>query len=73
MNYKFNKKQKGTELKILTLEQMLQRLLIALAQAKGSNNSESLLNKIRQIVYSFFQQKEIAEKVYNNTIKLIQL
>ena len=57
MNYKFNKKQKGTELKILTLKQMLQRLLIALAQAKGSNNSESLLNKIRQIVYSFFQQK----------------
>ena len=73
MNYKFNKKQKGTGLKILTLKQMLQRLLTALAQAKGSNNSESLLNKIRQIVYSFFQQKEIAEKVYNNTIKLIQL
>ena len=73
MNYKFNKKQKGTGLKILTLKQMFQRLLTALAQAKGSNNSESLLNKIRQIVYSFFQQKEIAEKVYNNTIKLIQL
>ena len=73
MNYKFNKKQKGTGLKILTLKQMLQRLLTALAQAKGSNNSESLLNKIRQIVYSFFQQKKIAEKVYNNTIKLIQL
>ena len=73
MNYKFNKKQKGTGLKILTLKQMLQRLLIALAQAKGSNNSESLLNKIKQTVYSFFQQKEIAEKVYNNTIKLIQL
>ena len=73
MNYKFNKKQKGTGLKILTLKQMLQRLLIALAQAKGSNNSESLLNKIKQTVYSFFQQKEIAEKVYNNTSKLIQL
>ena len=73
MNYKFNKKQKGTGLKILTLKQMLQRLLIALAQVKGSNNSESLLNKIKQTVYSFFQQKQIAEKVYNNTIKLIQL
>ena len=57
MNYKFNKKQKGTGLKILTLKQMLQRLLIALAQVKGSNNSESLLNKIKQTVYSFFQQK----------------
>ena len=73
MNYTFNKKQKGTGLKILTLKQMLQRLLIALAQVKWSNNSEILSNKIRQTVYSFFQQKETAEKVYNNTIKLIQL
>ena len=31
------------------------RLPIALAQVKDGNNSESLLNKIRQIVYSFFQ------------------
>ena len=28
---------------------MLQRLPIALAQAKAGNNSESLLNEIRQI------------------------
>ena len=41
-----------TGLKILTLEQMLQRLRIALAQIKAGNNSESLLNEIRQIVYS---------------------
>ena len=41
---------KGTGLKILTPKQMLQRLPIALAQVKASNNSESLLNEIRQIV-----------------------
>ena len=46
-----------TRLKILTAKQMLQRLLIALAQVKAGNNSESLLNEIRQIVYSLYQSK----------------
>ena len=44
--------------KILTLKQMLQRLLIALAEVKaGNNNSENLLNEIRQIVCSLYQLK----------------
>ena len=46
---------KGKGPKILTLKQMLQRLPIALAQVKAGNNSESLLNEIRQIVYSLYQ------------------
>ena len=58
--------------KILTLKQMLQRLPIALAQVKAGNNSENLLNEIRQIVYSLYQSKEITKKVYNNIIKSIQ-
>ena len=62
----------GTGLKILTPKQMLQRLPIALAQIKASNNSESLLNQIRQIVYSLYQSKEITKKVYNNIIKSIK-
>ena len=33
------KTKQGTELKILTPKQMLQRLLIALAQVKADNNS----------------------------------
>ena len=41
----------GTGIKILTAKQILQRLPIALAQMKASNNSEGLVNKIRQIVY----------------------
>ena len=41
---------KGPGLKILTPKQMLQRLPVALAQVKAGNNSESLLNEIRQIV-----------------------
>ena len=56
----------GTGLKILTPKQMLQRLPIALAQVKAGNNSESLLNEIRQIVYSLYQSKQITKKVYNN-------
>ena len=52
---------------------MLQRLSIALVQVKAGNNSESLLNEIRQIVYSFYKSKEITKKVYNNIINSIQL
>ena len=48
---------------------MLQRLPIAFAQLKAGNNSKSLLNEIRQIVYSLYQWKEITKKVYNNIIK----
>ena len=61
-----------TALKILSPKQMLQRLPIALAQVKAGNNSESLLNEIRQIVYSLYQSKQITKKVYNNIIKSIQ-
>ena len=64
---------KGTGLKILAPKQMLQRLPIALAQVKADNNSESLLNEIRQIVYSLYQSKQITKKVYNNIIKSINI
>ena len=63
-------KLKATKgIKILTPKQLLQRIPIALAQVKAGNNSESLLNEIRQIVYSLYQSKEITKKVYNNIIK----
>ena len=54
------------EMKILSPQQMLQRLPIALAQVKVGNTSEDLLNKIRQIIYSLCREKEITRKVYNN-------
>ena len=38
---------------------MPQKLLIALVQVKADNNSESLLNKIKKIVYSLYQSKII--------------
>ena len=42
------------EAKVLTPKKMLQRLPKALAQVKAGNNSECLLNEIRQIVYSLY-------------------
>ena len=64
--------QKGEGIKILTLNQMLKRLPIALAQVKEGNNSETLLNEIRQIVYSLYRSKEITKKVYKNIINSIK-
>ena len=66
-------KNEGKGLKILTPKQMLKRLPIALAQVKAGNNSENLINEIRQIVYFLHQSKEITKKVYNNITKSIQL
>ena len=51
---------------------MLQRLPIALARVKAGNNSESLLDEIRQIVYSFHQSKQITKKVYTNILESVQ-
>ena len=68
----YNAKQNETMrkgLKILIPKQMLQRLPIALVQVKAGNNSENLLNEIRQIIYSLYQSKEITKKVYNNLMK----
>ena len=67
-----NKTTKGTGPKILTPKHMLQRLPIALAQVKAGNNSEKLLNEIRQIVYPLYQSKQITKKVCKNIIKSIQ-
>ena len=66
-------RQKSEGLKILTPKQMLQRLLIALVQIKACNNSQSLLNEVGKIVYSWYQLKEITKKVYNNIIKSMKL
>ena len=70
---KLAKEQEGTRRKILTPNQMLKRLPIALAQIKAGSNSESLLNEIRQIAYSFYRSKEVTKKVYSNIIKSIKV
>ena len=62
----FNKQRKGKGIKILTAKQMLHMLPIALAQLKADNTSENLLNKIGQIIYFLYREKEVNKKVYNN-------
>ena len=64
--------QEGTGLKILVSNQMLKRLPIAFAQIKASNNSESLLNEIRQIVYYLYGSKKITKMLYDNIINSIK-
>ena len=59
---------KGKGLKILTPKQMIPILPIALAQVKAGNNSEDLLNEIRQIIYTLYQSKEITKKVFIHCI-----
>ena len=68
-----NKATKGRGRKILIPKQIIQRLPLALAQVKVGNNSENLLNEIRQIVYSLYHSKQITKKVYNNIIKSINI
>ena len=67
------KEKFGEGLKILTPNQMLKRSPIALTQVKAGNNSESLLNEIRQIVHSLHRSKEITKEVYNNIINSIKV
>ena len=62
MILKFNKQnQQGTGLKILTPNQMLSRLPIALAQLEAGNNSEKLKNGIRQLLYSLYSSKNMTK------------
>ena len=44
----------GKRLKISTPQQMLSSLPISLAQLKAGNNSEKLINEIRQLLYSLY-------------------
>ena len=61
----------GEGLKILTPDQMLSRLLITLAQLKARNNSEKLINEIRQLLYSLYRSKKLTKKMYNHLISTI--
>ena len=56
-----HKSKYGEGLKILTPKQMIERLPIALAQVKAGNFSETLLNEIRQIIYSLYREKEVTK------------
>ena len=48
------------------LETAFVQLPTALVQLRTGNTSKNLLNKIRKIIYSLYQAKEITRKVHNN-------
>ena len=54
--------QQGKGLKILTPNQMLSRLPISLAQLKAGDNSEKLINEIRQLLYFLYRSKILTNK-----------
>ena len=54
----FNRQQQAKGLKIITRNQVLNRLPISLAQLKAGNNSEKLKNEIRQLLYSLYRSKK---------------
>ena len=59
-------------LKILTLNKLLTRLPVLLAQIKTGNNSNKLKNKMRQKLYLLYQQNKITKTLYNNLIKVLK-
>ena len=61
----------GSGLKILTPNQMLSRLQITLAQLKAGNNSQKIINEIRQLLYSLYRSKKLAKTIYNHLINAI--
>ena len=66
-----NENQLREGLKILTPDQMLSRLPITLAQLKAGNNSEKLINEIRQLLHSLYRSKKLTKTIYNNLINTI--
>ena len=68
----FNKQnQLGQGLKIPTPDQMLSRLPITLAQLKAGNNSQKLINEIRQVLHSSYRSKKLTKIIYNHLINAI--
>ena len=69
---KFNKQnQQGECIKILTPNQMLNILPIALVQLNAGNNSNKLKNEIRQLLYSLYRSKNMTEQIYKSLIGII--
>ena len=62
----------GSGLKILNNQQMLNCLPILPAQIQAGDNSKSLKNEARQILYLLYRSKVLTKPVYNNLIKSIR-
>ena len=63
--------QSAKRLKMLTPNQMLNRLPISLAQLNAGNNSEKFKNEIRQLLYSLYRWKKLTKNIYKILIDII--
>ena len=63
--------QQGQGLKILTPNQILRRLPVALAQLNAGNNSEKLKSEIRQLLYSLYRSKKLTKNIYKSLVDII--
>ena len=71
LDFNKNRQQKEQGIKILTPNQMLNRLPIALAQLQAGNNSNKLKNEIRQLLYSLYCSKNMTKQIYKSLISII--
>ena len=63
----------GKGLKILTPRQMHQKLPIAFTQGKtGGNTYKNLINEIRQVISSLYQEEEVTKQIYNKIMNSIK-
>ena len=68
----FNRqRQDGQGLKILTLDQNLNRLPVTLAQSKVWNNSEKLKHEIRQLLHSLHRSKKLSKTICKHLVSII--
>ena len=63
--------QSGQGLKILTPNQMLNRLPITLAQLKAGDIPEKIKNEIRQLLYSLYRSKKLTARIYKSLVDII--
>ena len=63
--------QQGKGLKMLTPNQMLNRLPISLAQLKAGNDYEKLRNEIRQLLSSLYRSEKLTKQLYKSLIAII--
>ena len=65
------KNQEKQGQKILTPNQMLSILPIALARLKAGNNSEKLKKETRQLLHSFYRSKKLTKSIYKRLVSII--
>ena len=68
---KQKRNQQGKGLKILTPNQILNRLPISLAQLNEGNDSEKLKNETRQLLHFLYRSRKLTRNIYKTLTNII--